>query len=102
MTSPHIAGMPRIRIAPTLANDLNLMLQLLPFSRELASFVTDPREFVREHRAELRFLDQLGRAQIKRLRPSPPQPVGGEEKQETAPADPAALTLIRPQMLMLR
>lgn len=102
MRSPHIAGLPRIRIAPTLANDLNLMLQLLPFSRELASLVTDPREFVREHRAELRFLDQLGRAQIKRLRPQPLQSVGKEEKQETSPADAAPSTLIRPRMLMLR
>ena len=91
--------MPRIRIAPTLANDLNLMLQLLPFTREVASFVADPRAFVREHRAELRFLDQLGRAQIKRLHPAPPQPADGNEKENSLP-EPT--TVARRQLVMLR
>ena len=100
MTSPQSANVPRIRIAPTLANDLTLMLQLLPFTRELASFVADPRGFVREHRAELRFLDQLGRAQIKRLRLQTHEPAAVVENEASSPAEPPAPA--RRQMVMLR
>jgi len=94
--------MPRIRIAPTLANDFSLMIQLLPMGRELASLVTDPRAFLADHRAELRFLDQLGRAQLKRLRPASAHPAGVEKTEETAPPDAGAPALVRRQMVMLR
>lgn len=102
MSTSRLDSVPRIRIEPTLANDLSLMVQLLPISRELTAFVTDPRAFVQDHRAELRFLEQLARTQIKRLRRAEPEPAADEKKEQASLTDIAPPALVRRQMVMLR
>lgn len=98
--------LPRIRIAPTLTNDIHLMLQLLPFSTELASFVADRRRFLHDHRGELRFLEQLGRAHVKRLRDRPTD-AGAETSdiatdQPLSPMDPGVSSIVERRTAILR
>jgi hypothetical protein len=59
---------PRIRIAPTLANDCYVLLQRLPFSAEVAQCVSGPRDFLQDNRGELRFMVQLVRGYSAALR----------------------------------
>jgi hypothetical protein len=100
------AGVPRIRIAPTLTNDVALMLQLLPFSKEVASFIADPGGFVRDHRGELRFLQQLGRARVNHLRTSTTDAgvgTGGMAPDEPVrPPDPAVSSIVQGRTSLLR
>jgi hypothetical protein len=99
-------NVPRIRIAPTLTNDIHVMLQRLPFSTEMASFVADRRRFLHDYRGELRFLDQLGRAHIKRLRHRPTDADAETSDistdQSLSPLDPGVSSIVERRTAILR
>jgi len=55
-----------MRIEQTPANDIYLVLDTLVPTTQIAKFLSDPRGFLRDHRAELRFVEQMARGYVSR------------------------------------